>query len=307
MKKLSNEKFQLAKKFIKEQARPIDQALFSYVFEDENKEKVLEELKKFQNEDGGFGHAIEPDFRLQISSPMATTVGLQYARSVGATSREKIIEAAITYLLNSYNHQRQRWQALSKEVNEVPHAPWWSYNVETDACGVEETWANPSAEIVGYLHDHKSLVKESFLEEVTSLALEQLNHLPESIEMHDFLCYQRLVDSLHGEAEKKVKTRLRGSTRLTVTLNPAEWSGYSVRPLQIVHTPNSPFYDLLEHEVELNLQFEIDTIGEDGAWRPNWSWFGQYEEEWKKAEVEWAGYLTVSKLITLKNFDRIEL
>ncbi|MET3698230.1 hypothetical protein SAMN05877753_10885 [Bacillus oleivorans] len=306
MIKLSREKFQSARNFIMEHARPIDQALFSFFFEEGDKNKVLEALKKFQNEDGGFGNAIEPDFRLTISSPMATTIGLQVIKAVGISYEEKAVQAAIQYLIRSFDHEKQRWHAVPKEINQVPHAPWWEYNIEEDRCGVEGTWANPSAEIAGYLHQHHHFVPKEFLDHVTDVAFQEAVKLPEKIDMHDFLCYQRLLDALPEHQKGKIKAILQKSVRLTVSPDPKDWGGYAATPLHIVISPSSAFYKELQEEVEVNLDFEIKTINEDGSWKPNWSWFGQYEEEWKQAEREWAGHLTVMKLKTLKEFNRIE-
>ena len=41
---------------------------------------------RFQNDDGGFGRALEPDFRLPASSAIATAVGFQYLREAGVAS-----------------------------------------------------------------------------------------------------------------------------------------------------------------------------------------------------------------------------
>src|SRR5690606_32729227 len=37
-------------------------ALFEYAFGEGSRERVWEELERYQNEDGGFGRALEPDF-----------------------------------------------------------------------------------------------------------------------------------------------------------------------------------------------------------------------------------------------------
>ena len=76
--KLSKDAFSRAEDFIYSNARKLDARLFEYHFKEASKDELLEELRKYQNSDGGFGNAIEPDFRLAVSSAMATSVGLQY-------------------------------------------------------------------------------------------------------------------------------------------------------------------------------------------------------------------------------------
>ncbi len=73
--KLSKEAFARAIEFIHKEARLLDRSLFDYLFEGGPRESIRDELSKFQNSDGGFGNALEPDFRQKASSPMATSVG----------------------------------------------------------------------------------------------------------------------------------------------------------------------------------------------------------------------------------------
>ncbi len=48
-----------ARDFIYKNARPIDMARWKYLFENGSKEAVLEALSTYQNEDGGFAHALD--------------------------------------------------------------------------------------------------------------------------------------------------------------------------------------------------------------------------------------------------------
>lgn len=53
--------FQKAKKFIYRNAKPLDLARWQYHFENGSMEAVLIALSHYQNDDGGFGHALEAD------------------------------------------------------------------------------------------------------------------------------------------------------------------------------------------------------------------------------------------------------
>ncbi len=62
----------------------------------------------------------------------------------------------------------------------------------------------------------------------------------------------------------------------------------------------------LEEDVAANLDYEISSQNEDGSWTPAWSWGEAYPDDWEKARLEWAGVITLEKLLILKNFNRIE-
>ncbi|MBM7692702.1 hypothetical protein JOC77_002133 [Peribacillus deserti] len=237
---------------------------------------------------------------------MATTVGLQYAKELKLSSEHPLIQRAITYLLNSFDYEKNVWPAVPEAVNLVPHAPWWNFDVEKGHCGVHASWANPNAEITGYLREYSELVPNPFLNFITELALKDLQELPTKMEMHDFLCCLRLSETLQGQQKEAAVKKLRKSAREITGLDENAWQGYGLKPLQIVSSPDSVYADLFKEELPLQLDYEITSLSEEGSWNPNWSWFGQYDEEWKMAEIDWKGHLTVRMLKTLKNFGRIE-
>ncbi len=51
-------------------------ALYHYFYEGGSKQKIIEELAKYQNEDGGFGHGLEADNWNPNSNPIATNDAL---------------------------------------------------------------------------------------------------------------------------------------------------------------------------------------------------------------------------------------
>ena len=76
--KLTEPGFRRACAFVREVARPLDRVLLSYHFEDGSADDALDQLMTYQNDDGGFGRGLEPDFRLEASSPIATSVAAEY-------------------------------------------------------------------------------------------------------------------------------------------------------------------------------------------------------------------------------------
>jgi hypothetical protein len=163
--KLSKDRFEKARWFIRTQARRLDRLLYEFYFEKGSTEYVLNELANYQNPDGGFGHAIEPDIRLQASSPMATSVGLQYCVSMNTKAENQVVKSAIAYLLSTYDAQEEYWPQTFMNVNDEPHAPWW--HLDELKPPEEQNWPNPSAELAGYLHRYSILVPSDFIEIVT--------------------------------------------------------------------------------------------------------------------------------------------
>ncbi len=296
MKTLSERQYEKASQFIELHARPLDREYFEYWRGNGDKERVLHELEAFRNEDGGFGNHIEPDFRLQESSPLATTVAFQYLSHLGVNADHPFIVDGTKYFLKTFREDRKGWQTVPNLVNDVPHAPWWHVSEKESPYS-----ANPDAEIVGYLLHYN--MHHHVTKEMLNKVMDHLSQLNE-YEIHEVQCYLRLgrlagVDvqqEIHKQIEKKLSY---------IVDRPEKWDQYGVQPLFLVDSVQSPFARELNQELNVNLDYLIENQRENGSWEPTWSW-GQFENHWEIAKKEWQGILTVQNLITLSKFDRID-
>ncbi len=304
MKQLTIQQFEKAAEFVKSQARPLDQALFSYHLKGGPAGAVMAELERFQNGDGGFGNALEPDIRLAASSPIVTTVAFQHLKEIGASDLEDIVKRGVSYFVSTYDAGRNGWTTVSKEVNDAPHAPWWQYN--EDGAAFDQTgWANPSAEIVGYLHEYSGLVPAGLLSEVTERAKADVEALPDAIDTFAMFCYLRLLDTVPETIKSPLLDKLKRSARLGLDSD-KDWPGTGAEILSYAPSPDSYLAETLADEIESQLDEEITKQADNGSWLPDWTWGGQYEEAWQVAEREWRGYLTVQTLKVLWAYGRIE-
>ena len=127
MKKLTRQPFDKARAFIFNHGRELDQQLFNYHFKAGSVGAVLTALAHYQNADGGFGHALEPDLRTAASSVVATSQAFYILREVDAPSNLPMVQSAVSYLLQSYDAQQQVWPIIPPEAEDAPHASHWTY------------------------------------------------------------------------------------------------------------------------------------------------------------------------------------
>lgn len=271
--------------------------MFEFEFENGSKENVLKELQVYQNEDGGFGNGLEPDFRCRESSALATAIGLHYLARVGIEETDDVVKKAIHYLLNTFHKEKMGWQIVPKEVESAPRAIWWNYREDWE-------WGNPSAEIIGLLHNYKGLVPAEFLDNLTNYAIEYVNNLSK-YEHHELLSILKLSEKLSDKEYISISGKLQEMVKACVTVEPEKWASYCLMPIQVVTSPGSPYYDLFAEIIPMNLGYLVKTQTKDGFWEPAWSW-GQFEEEWETAKEEWRGWLTLEYLRVLRSFDYIE-
>ena len=303
MKQLTQAAFQRAKNFIMEQGRAVDQRRFEFHFENGSADAVLAALSPYQNDDGGFGHSLEPDIRTPASSAIVTTGGFQILREIRAPVNHILVRKGIQYFIDTYDEHQQVWSIVPPEVEDAPHAPWWNYEKSAECFG----WflVNPRAEIVGYLHEFSGGVPTKLLKTVTASVLKHLDVLPDEMEMHDTLCFVRLAETEALPNRDKIWAKLAQVAAHGVARNAEQLTNYVLKPLWFVPSPESPLAAGLKDEVKMNLDFEIGQQGEDGSWSPNFSWGDQYPKAWQTAKKEWQSKITVDTLKTLKDFGRI--
>lgn len=304
MVKIFQEQIRKAEDYIKINCRPLEQTRFDYLFKNGSVDHVIEELKKFQNTDGGFGNGLEPDFLLPDSSPLVTTLAFQFLDEI-TNANEEIIENAIKYLENSFEKTRKGWIAASKDINDYPHAPWWNWEKEKRQTSIDESWGNPSAEIIGYLWKYQKYLNQLDINKLVAYAINYWNTKTYFDSEHEVYCFIRLYKHLPPEQREKLEKTLITATKQLVTFDPTSWTNYVPQPIHFADNPNFFLFDAVKEGIEANLDYLVTSINENGVWSPNWSW-GQYEAEWEKSKIEWQGILTVRNLRILHDYDRIE-
>lgn len=311
--KISKETFQKTSSWIKRNARPLETARWEYVFENGSKDRVLHILSAFQNEDGGFGHGIEPDFWLPHSSPMATWAAGEILMEIDVDPNEKIVKSMVSYLTNTPQIDTGIWSSVLPENNQHPHAPWWHWQQ-----GVQRNWMfNPSVQLSAFLVAWSP--SQSTASQIGWISLKKaVNHLMENTEMdrHEINNYQQLIKlmepyeatfyskihySLNDISEKILKL-----VEGCVDKDVSNWStGYKALPLDFIDSPDDPLCERIGALVEQNLKFYLEQMSDEGIWDISWSW-GNYPEEFAVAKRYWKGILAVKRYSILKAFGWIE-
>ena len=84
--------------FVWRNARLVDRRVFACRFLGASPDAVVATLRGYQNDDGGFGNALDPDLRGPASQPVHVDAALRILRDAGATAPE-VLARACSYLL----------------------------------------------------------------------------------------------------------------------------------------------------------------------------------------------------------------
>jgi len=297
MQKLDMEKIRT---FFVHSARPVDRALYDYHFGGGDIVDVLAELAKFQNEDGGFGNAIEPDLRLPQSTALGTWMAFQTLKEIDMDTSNELLQCGLKYFVDTYDEAYGGWKIVRPEVNDYPHAPWWTYEIAMKHFG----WGNPSAEILGFFLKYDVSGVQGMVASLMETAIKRIAEVPPQ-SFHEVRTFKALFMMSGEEFRKQIREPLTLLIKKATNENPREWTSYVATPLTFIESPGDPFIDLFEASLfQENIDFIFDNIVDDSHWEPNWDWSETYPNDWEKAKQEWSGYLTVKNLYTLKKFNQ---
>jgi hypothetical protein len=312
VKRLSRESFDRARRFLKTQARPLDCAMFEHRFEGAAVERVIDELAHFQNDDGGFGRALEPDMRTPTSSALATGVGLRTLKELECTVEHPMVADAIRFLLETFDPQAKTWRVIPQDANEYPHAGWWHDEGGSLARLFDGFLIIPRAELVGLLNHYAALVPDRWLSDVTEETVASLEIIRDEAfgGGGDALRYALSLaetEAVPQPFRDRLIPRLRRMTLKYVSQDQQEWAGYSAAPLKVASSPQSLVADTLWDSLQVNLDYEIDRQTPEGTWEPTWTWGEFYPDVWEQAKLEWRGHLALETLTLLRAFGRLEI
>ena len=309
MLKLTQIQFQKAREFLKMHARTLECSLFDHYFEDGPIDLVAAELKKFQNSDGGFGNALEPDLRSPSSSALATEMGMQILAKSGVSAEHPIVIAAVAYILNSLDPDTLPWRVAPLDVNDHPHAPWWHDEDGYLKRTFDDYLIIPRAGIIAVLHHYAELLPAGWLSHSTATTLKAIKEM--DAEKFggggDALVYTRKLAEVNGLAvgEKAwLSKKVQQLANQIVARKPEEWSQYCAPPLKLAPRPECITSGVLADCLPSHLDYIIEGQHPEGFWDVTWAW-SDYPDAWEIAKGEWRGYLTLETLLSLRAYGRI--
>ena len=290
-----------ARRFIAAHGRPLDAALIRHALDEGPAADVLTALAPYQNDDGGFGHGLEPDLRTPASTAIATSVGLQILRRIQAPDDHPMIAAAIAYLLATLDRDQGVWPIIGPRIDEAPHAPWWHHGPDLAA-----EWNgfrfNPTAELLGALIDHAPLVPAAVLESVEARMIATIETTASLDGPYDLMAAWRLAGTpgLPAALAQPLDRLLEASLATAASDDP------HLNYLELAAPAAGPLTDLWTPRFARAAGIAIATQGADGSWSPFWNWSEVSAEGWTRAEADWKSLLTRRTIEALAAGDLIE-
>ena len=284
-----NQRLQKAQDFTWRNARLIERHLFTALFANGGKEPVLAALRAYQNEDGGFGNALEPDKRCPSSQPQDVEFALHILDEINAVN-DPMVARACDYLASITTAEGGVPYALPA-VNAYPHADWWTVEDNPPAS------LNPTAAIVGLLLKHG--VRHSWIKAASEFCWREIA-ATDTTEFHTLMpvitFLENAPERTRAEHElQRIAARL--SQPGIIELDPNA-EGYAQKPLDWAPEPQSYCRRLFDDAtIEKHLVALAKRQQEDGGWPISWGTISP------AVEIEWRGRVTIGALRTLDAYE----
>jgi len=281
--------FDAAATFIAVHARVVDRRRFGRLFGGGPAGPVRDAVAAYRNDDGGFGHGLEPDCRAPGSQPPAVEMALRIMDEADAWD-DALVRAACDWLASVAPAEGGAAfvEAGPQALGGWPHAPWWVPEAGHPAS------LTPTGLITGTLH--KRGAGHPWLDRATEVMWTRIGTLAEP-GAYDMFGVLRFLQYVPDRDRAKAAFGRVGPLileRNLVALDP-EAPGEVHSPLDFAPEPDSLARSLFD---DATIKAHLDHLAyaqrEDGGWTFNWP-------AWSPgAERDWRGFLTVDALRVLR-------
>ncbi|MDE6617882.1 MAG: hypothetical protein K2K13_02515 [Clostridiales bacterium] len=290
---MNNCVFKKARDFIYRNARPLDLALWRYHFDGGSRKEVIDVLSFYQNADGGFGHAIEPDFWNTNSTPISTWKAICLLKEISIDENEDVIKRILAYLDSGKDFEGGKWYNSVKSNNDYPHAIWWEFQNENG-----NPSDNPTISLAGfalkYASKDSALYKKAM--DIVTTAAKAFIAVP-VCDMHVTPLYMELyeycasIDGFDLFDLAAYKKALFTAVNNTVCTDTDKWLKEYVCKPSVFYDTSKLIFEILDNEL-CNKEGDmlLNEQLEDGSYVVPWLWHNDYTEyyiaaNWWKSDI----------------------
>jgi hypothetical protein len=276
--------------FIMRNARLLERSVFEHQIFNISPDRIIRVLRAYQNPDGGFGHALEPDLRCPDSQPLFVEFALRTLYEVNLRD-EEIAKAACGFL--------RKFTNLNEGIPTIfPASRCFSRAVH---------WDNPTSELpsmerlcslVGLLNWQK--IDDDWLKEAVETCLKYIstNRNEDAHTIMNSFCLLESVENSRDVEHLFYKLKKELFTSQFFKLEVKE--GYGLTPLDFAPSPDAYCRKIFsDSQIDAHLNDLISSQSEDGGWQINW------QPPSDLSKWEWRGFKTAHSLAILRAYSRI--
>jgi hypothetical protein len=286
--------FAAGDRFLLNQARLLERRLFATCFLGQPAAGVVDALRGYQNDDGGFGHALEPDKRCPASLPIDVETAFQALATAGAVDHDMVIRACDFLARAAEKADAGGAVPLAFPVIEsFPRAAHWT-------AWTYEPGLNPTAGLVGLLYQLG--VDHPWRSAGAAYCWQQLESGGLPGDAHAIAATLNFLEHVPDRHRADQHAAALASSLADIPLfrlDP-DAPGYGLSPLNVAPQATSRWRALF---TGTQIGAHLDRLQEDqqadGGWLITW------EPPSQAARSEWRGIVTLGALRTLTSYGRL--
>lgn len=310
---LSNQEFNAIRKWVYCNARQIEISLWQFFYENGSVDNVLNALAYYQNEDGGFGHALEADSWNPNSSPYTTLFAIKLLKNINYFDlHHSIYQGVFRFLESGIYYDDDYWMFSIPTNDEYAHAPWWTYSKDANKFESIGLSAELAAFVLEYYNSNTDLYGKAMhtAKVVINEMISSKNHGEMGLGGYIVLINKMKELGIEGFDYGELENKLEQLVSSSIEHDTNKWKYHVVRPSLYIKSPDSPYYETNKSIIEKELDYLIDTKSDNDVWGITWSWFDNndiYPKEFAISENWWKSFCAMEKLNFLKNFNRLAI
>jgi hypothetical protein len=282
-------------RFLLTEARLLERRLFATVFLGQPGAHVIDVLRGYQNDDGGFGHALEPDKRCPASLPIDVETAFGAMAAAGAVD-EVMITRACDFLAATAE-QADANGAVPPAfdiIEQFPRAAHWTDWTYTPAL-------NPTAGLAGLLYQLG--IDHPWRAHATEYCWQQLvagGPIGDAHTLSEVMIFLAHVPD-RDRADRHAREIATQFADVAMFHLDPDADGYGLTPLHLAPEPGSRWRSLFaDAQIDRHLDRLLKSQQDDGGWPISW------DPPSQAAILEWRGILTLQALRTLTSYGRIK-
>ena len=278
--------------FLERHARLLERQRFALLFDEGPAEPVVAAIRAYRNDDGGFGHALEPDLRAPASQPIAALSALDGLAEAGAFGDPMV--AALCDWLASVSTPEGGVPFVLRSAEGHARAPWW-----TIPDGDLPVSLTTTGLLAATLHEHGS--SHPWLDGADGCCWSLIDDLTftSAYDVRSALAF--LDQAPDRERAERVLAQVgEGLLASDLVAWETDAGGEVHGPLDFAAWPGRPSRSLFtDAQIEPHLDALAFGQADDGGWTFNWM-------QWSlAATLEWRGIVSVRALQVLQAHARL--
>jgi hypothetical protein len=286
--------FAAGNRFLLNQARLLERRLFATCFRGEPAAGVVDALRGYQNDDGGFGHGLEPDVRCPFSLPIDAEIAFQAFAAAGTVDHDMLTRAC-DFLARAAEEAGAGGAVppAFPVIESFPRAEHWSE-------WTYEPGLNPTAGLVGLLYQLG--VDHPWRSAGAAYCWQQLEAGTVPGDAHalkEVLVFLEHVPD-RDRADQHAAALASDLASIPMFHLDPDAPGYGLSPLDVAPRATSRWRTLFtDAQIGAHLDRLQKNQQADGGWPITW------EPPSQAAASEWRGVVTLGALRTLTSYGRL--